>query len=108
MHNVTITDSIGIRVSSTFDYGSYFGQASSWTGSGLLNKPIGDFQIKNVNNWAGLNPNFASSGVTLRIHSAVIPEPQEYALIFALFALAFVVVRRHFQKKKRQVQATTL
>ena len=29
----------------------------------------------------------------------IIPEPEEYALVFALFAMDFVIVRRHFQKK---------
>ncbi len=105
MNNVNVADNIGIRVSSTFNYGSLTGQASSWTGSGLLPKPIGDFFIKNVGNWATLNPNFAGSGVTMRIHSAIIPEPEEYALLFGLFALGFVVVRRHLQKKQRQQQA---
>ena len=50
MNDVTAADNIGIRVSSTFNYGSYPGQSSSWTGSGLLEKPIGDFEIKNVGN----------------------------------------------------------
>ena len=109
MNNVTLADNISIRASSSsFNYGSYNGQASSWTGSGLMNKPIGDFQIKNVENWAGLNPNFAGSGVTLRIHSTLIPEPEEYALIFIPFALGSVILRRHFQKEKRQTPTTTL
>ena len=108
MNNVNVADNIGIRVSSGFNYGSYSGQASSWTGSGLLiNKPIGDFHIKNVGNWLTLNPNFAGSGVTMRIHSAIIPEPEEYALVFGLFALGFVLIRRHFQKKQRQQQTTS-
>ncbi len=50
MNDVTSADNIGIRVSSSFNYGSYPGQSSSWTGSGLLEKPIGDFEIKNVGN----------------------------------------------------------
>ena len=107
-NNQPAADQIGIRVSSSFNYGSYSGQASSWTGSGLLiNKPIGDFFIKNVGNWAGLNPNFAGSGVTLRIHSAIIPEPEEYALVFGLFALGFVFFHRHRQKKQRRQAAAT-
>ena len=73
----------------------------------LLNKLIGDFQIKNVNNWVGLNFNFAS-GVTLQIHSEIILEPEESTLIFGFFALAFVFFCRHFQKKQqRQSQTTT-
>ncbi len=108
MNDVTAADNIGIRVSSSFNYGSYSGQASSWTGSGLLiNKPVSDFVTGNVNNWTGLYPDFASGGVTLRFHSATIPEPEEYALVFGLFALGFVILRRHFQKmqKKQRRQA---
>ena len=106
MNDVTAADNIGIRVSSGFNYGSYVGQPSSWTGAGLLiNKPIGDFFIKNVGVWPTLNPNFAGSGVTLRFHSGIIPEPEEYALVFGLFALGFVLFRRHFQKKRRQAAA---
>ncbi len=102
MNDVTAADNIGIRVSSTFNYGSYSGQASSWVGSGLLEKPIGDFFIKNVGAWATLEPNFARDGVTLRIHSGIIPEPEEYALVFGLFALGFVFFHRRWQRKRRQ------
>ncbi len=107
MNDVNTADEIGIRVNSNFNYGLLNGQASSWTGSGLLiNKPIGDFFIKNVGIFVGLNPNFAGSGVTLRIHSQVIPEPEEYALVFGLFALGFVFFHRHRQKKQRRQAAT--
>ena len=105
-NNQNVADMIGIRVSSGFNYGSYSGQPSSWTGSGLLiNKPIGDFFIKNVGVWPTLNPNFAGSGVTLRIHSGIIPEPEEYALVFGLFALGFVFFHRRWQRKRRQQSA---
>ncbi len=108
-NNQPAADMIGIRVSSSFNYGSYSGQASSWTGAGLLiNKPIGDFLIKNVGAWATLEPNFAGSGVTMRIHSAVIPEPEEYALVFGLFALAFVFFHRRRMQKKQRRQAAAL
>ena len=107
MNDVTAADNIGIRVSSGFNYGAHSGQPSSWVGSGLLEKPIGDFFIKNVGAWAGLEPDFANSGVTLRIHSGIIPEPEEYALVFGLFALGFVILRRHFQKKRRQQAITS-
>ena len=36
-----------------------------------------------------------------------IPEPKEYALVFGLFALAFVFFHRQMQKKRRQQQSTT-
>ncbi len=108
MNDQNVADNIGIRVSSSFNYGLLSGQPSSWTGSGLLiNKPIGDFFIKNVGIFAGLRANFASGGVTMRIHSAVIPEPEEYALVFGLFALGFVILRRHFQRKQRRQRAAT-
>ncbi len=107
MNDQNVADNIGIRVSSGFNYGSYSGQASSWTGSGLLiNKPVSDFVTGNVNNWANLNPNFARDGVTLRIHSGIIPEPEEYALVFGLFALGFVFFHRRWQRKQRQQSAS--
>ncbi len=106
MNDANVVDEVGFRVNSNFNYGLLSGQPSSWTGSGLLiNKPIGDFFIKNAGNFDGLNPNFASSGVTLRIHSGIIPEPEEYALVFGLFALGFVFFHRW--QKKRQAQAAT-
>ena len=38
----------------------------------------------------------------VRFHrGTVIPEPEEYALVFGLFALGFVVVRRQLQKKRQ-------
>ena len=44
--------------------------------------------------------------VQLRFHrGTIIPEPEEYVLVFGLFALAFVFIRRMMQKK-RQSQAS--
>ena len=100
-------DDMGIRVSgSNLSYSS--GNSSAWVGSGILNKPIGDFFAGTFNNRSSgfiFGPRFAANSngsIQVRINSQVIPEPEEYALIFGLFALAFVVVRRHFQKKRRQ------
>ncbi len=45
--------------------------------------------------------------VGIVVHSAIIPEPEEYALVFGLFALGFVILRRHFQKKRQQASATS-
>ena len=104
MNDVSVADNIGIRVSSSHNYGLFVGQPSSWVGSGVLNKPIGDFFIKNVGTYVGTESNFAG-GVTMRIHSGIIPEPEEYALVFGLFALGFVIIRRHFQKKRQQAAA---
>ena len=44
--------------------------------------------------------------VRLVINSQIIPEPEEYALVFALFALNFVIIRHHWEKK--HCQSTTL
>ncbi len=112
-------DRIGIRVSGgAFIYQS--GDASAWSGAGLLNKPFSEFETGatdgtfTFNNWANLpisGPAFAQrtqGSVQLRFHrGTIIPEPEEYALVFGLFALGFVVVRRYWQRK-RQTQATPL
>ena len=96
-------DDLGIRVSgSALSYSS--GDASAWVGAGLVNKPIGDFFAGTYNSQG---PFFTSlSGMRVTINSQIIPEPEEYALIFGLFALGFVFFRRRFQKKRQQ-QATT-
>ena len=82
-----------------------------WFGSGVMDKPIGDFWSDGL----GLSPGFpfrsvynpenapyfaGSGGTTVRIHfyNRVIPEPEEYALVFGLFALGFVFFC-HFRKK---------
>ena len=95
------SDDLGIRASgSSLSYSS--GDTSAWVGAGLINKPIGDFFAGTYNS---VGPPFVSiSGMRVTINSQVIPEPEEYALVFSLFALGFVVLRRHWQKKKRQAQ----
>ena len=45
--------------------------------------------------------------VVIVVHSVIIPEPEEYALVFGLFALGFVILRRHWQKKQRQQASAT-
>ena len=108
MDDAATTDSMGIRTSSSFSYSS--GQTSAWVGSGILNKPIGDFFAGNYALHSSSRPEFAannSGSVQVRVNSQIIPEPEEYALIFGLFALAFVLCRRHFQKKQRQAQTAT-
>ena len=103
---------MGIRVSGTaLNYSS--GDTSSWVGAGILSKPIGDFFAGTFNNRSTSSspgPQFAAQSngsVRVTINSQVIPEPEEYALVFGLFALGFVLFRhRHqLQKKKRQAQA---
>ncbi len=111
-----ILDDLGIRTSSSLSYS--VGQSSAWVGAGIINKPIGDFfGGRTFNNLgAGSNPNWgpwfaaASDGsVRVVVNSQVIPEPEEYAFVFALFALAFVLFhrRRMMQKKRRQQTATS-
>ena len=106
-------DDIGIRVSgSALSYST--GNSSAWVGAGILSKPIGDFHTGTFNNpWNSLDnevsPNFAAASVgsvRVVVNSQIIPEPEEYALIFGLFALAFVILRRHLQKKQRQAAAS--
>ncbi len=75
---------------------------SRWIGSGILNKPIGDFFLQfHAHHTRALStevphPYFAGiSGVTYKIHRRVIPEPAEYALVFGLFALGFVIFMKY-------------
>ncbi len=94
-------DDFGIRISGGFNYGT---GASSWVGAGLINKPIGDFFTGTFNNRADA-PFFAANSVgsvRVIVNSQFIPEPEEYALVFGLFALAFIILHRHWQKKRRQ------
>ena len=35
------------------------------------------------------------------VYSHVIPEPEEYALVFGLFALAFVIIHRQFKRNRQ-------
>lgn len=44
-------------------------------------------------------PYFSNQSVRISINGQIIPEPAEYALVFGIFALAFVIFRRRFQKK---------
>ena len=103
-------DEMGIRTSISFSYSS--GASSAWVGAGLINKPIGDFSAGTHNNDGNGNfaANFAaqsSGSVRVVVNSQVIPEPEEYALMFALFALGFVVVRRRMMQRKQRQAATS-
>ncbi len=106
----SISDDMGIRVSgSALSYSS--GASSAWTGAGIINKPIGDFFAGTFNHGGGvtpLHPNFAANSagaIQITINSQIIPEPEEYALVFGLFALGFVIFRRYWPKKKRPTAA---
>ena len=96
-------DWLGPRVGggSNFTYGTNR-PAVNWGGAGLINRPIGDFRsrdpyIRNKGNIIGyFGDNALGNGLRIRVHSATVPEPEEYALVFGLFALGFVIVRRYF------------
>ena len=109
--NNTVEDTIGIRVSgSALSYST--GNSSAWVGSGIINKPIGDFFAgRTFNNDGSSNPWFAAASngsVRVIVNNQIIPEPEEYALIFGLFALGFVFFhRRHRQKKQRRQAAAS-
>ncbi len=118
LNNVANTgwDNIGPRVSgSNFQYGT--GQPNvNWIGAATMAKPIGHFHITTPGSFNGNRPgngvlkswtdHTQDNGLRIRVHGRVIPEPKEYALVFGLFALGFVLFRRHLQKKQRQTQAT--
>ncbi len=114
----TDRDELGIRVSgSAFRYD--LGGTSEWSGAGILAKPFSDFysgdtdgtafSFNNLGTGGTGGPRFAAGSdgsIVVRFHrGTVIPEPQEYALAFGLFALGFVIVRRHWQKKKQAAVA---
>ncbi len=96
-------DQVGPLVSggSNLTYGTNR-PAVNWVGAGLIDKPIGDFLSRNpyIRNKANALGYFGAStlgnGLRIRVHSSTVPEPEEYALIFGLFALAFVIFRRCF------------
>ena len=109
-------DAIGLRMPGTNSFSFNAGVASSWRGQGTLSYPIGDFTLPAGTNffyngfdgprWADDANSGVPSSSTFRVFvsgrpASFVPEPEEYALIFGLFALGFVVVRRYFQKKRR-------
>ena len=80
-----------------------------------MNKPLSHFPVTTpgsyignrqanaggiLGSWVGAGQN----NVRIRVH-AMIPEPEEYALVFALFALGFVFFHRHRQKKQQRQHA---
>ena len=103
MNNSSSGDELGIRVSGSNNLNYFSGASSAWTGAGLINKPIGDFHAGTLNNTALGTPRFGS--VRVIVNNQVIPEPEEYALVFALFALGFVFFHR-YRQKKRQASAS--
>ena len=110
-------DDIGPRVggSGAFGYSDNSNTPSSvsWSGAAVMAKPIGDFFLTTPGTYnGGRRGNLVLSGLfaqenklRIRVH-AMVPEPKEYALVFGLFALGFVIVRRHFQKKRQPAAAS--
>ena len=99
-------DDLGIRVSGSAALSYISGASFSWVGSGIINKPIGDF-FTGTFRAAASSPVFTANSegsIQVVINSQVIPEPEEYALVFGLFALGFVFFHR-WQKKKHQASA---
>ncbi len=110
-------DAIGLRMPGTNSFSYMLNVASSWRGQGTLPYPIGDFTIPTGTNffyngfdgprWA----DDANSGIpaqsTFRVFvsgrpGSFVPEPEQYALVFGLFALGFVFFHRRIMQKKRQ------
>ena len=123
LRNDATFDAVGIRVAgSALSYSA--SDAVSWSGQGTLPYPIGDFTVTAVAEYfySTFGPYFAaagtqgtptSGGLRLVVSStprALVPEPKEYALVFGLLALGFVLFRhqrRHYQKKRCQQAATS-
>ena len=100
---------LGIRVSDTTGADLVYNSGASmrWFGAGTINKPIGDFRAGSYRSQANsIGSFFPDQGALVRVHSQVIPEPEEYALVFGLFALGFVFFHR-WQRKRRQQAATS-
>ena len=107
--NDAAQDEIGIRGTVGGNLAYTNGQTIRWFGSGILDKPISDFKpVGTGARYGFLNdlgaPYFAQrnnqGSFSISVNSHIIPEPEGYALVFGLFALAFVIVRRRFQKKE--------
>ena len=98
-----VDDWVGPRVSggSNLTYGTNR-PAVNWVGAGLIDKSISDFlsrdpYIRNKANALGyFGASALGNGLRIRVHSSTVPEPEEYALVFGLFALGFVIFRRRF------------
>ena len=116
-------DYVGIRVAGSSALSYSASDNVSWSGQGTMSYPIGDFTLTPSGEYFytyNVGPNFvaagtlgtpSSGGLRLVVSSTprtLVPEPEEYALIFGLFALGFVLFRRHFQKKQRQPASPTL
>ncbi len=109
-------DEIGIRITPpNLVYTN--GQRTRWFGSGILNKPIGDF-LSSSDRLVLDNPIFSSgyavwrddgdglpipyfhtSDSIIQVHSRAIPEPEAYMMIAGFAALLYVVIRNAYDKR---------
>ena len=123
LQNNASSDTLGFRVAGTTSLGYTNGVSLSWSGQGTLPHPVSDFTLTAANQYFyGVLP-FVKGYVNGNLNTptsfdlrvivssaprALIPEPEEYALVFSLFALGFVLFRhqRRQMQKKRQAQAT--
>ncbi len=116
--NNTGWDDIGPRVAGTSDLNYGTGpKGVNWIGAATMAKPIGHFHITTPGSYNGNRPgngvlrswtsHLQNQGLRIRVHGAVIPEPEEYALVFGLFALGFVFFHRRKMQHKRRQQAAT-
>lgn len=106
--NAVVTrDGLGICVTGTaLSYST--GASASWSGAGVINKPIGGFHTGTFNSFGFAHLWFAGSNkAQIVVSSQIIPEPEKYALLFGLFALASVFFHRWRMQKKRRQQSTT-
>ncbi len=115
MNDTANHDEIGIRINPpnlVYSSNSVF----QLIGAGIMDKPISDFGISPLSGardytyaggqpvWTkryGLTPEapyFSSGSANIGVSRSFIPEPEQYALVFGLFALGFVFFR-HFRKK---------
>ena len=110
MNDTANLDEIGIRGSVGGNLAYTNGQTIRWFGSGILNKPISDF---NTTSYGGNfyssqdianRPFFVEIGSQIRLshNRVVIPEPAGCAIVFGVFALLFVFVYRYLQKRGEQ------
>ena len=105
MNDTANLDEIGIRGSGGGNLVYATNDTFRWFGSGIMDKPISDFNTTSYGGNFGSSqdisnrPFFVEVGSQIRLsHNRVIPETEEYALVFGLFALAFVIIHRRLQK----------
>ena len=105
--------SFGTSTSSDLLYSS--GDFSSWSGASVFinasiqNFKAGDYYLRHKTQALARyivahqkHGNNQNQNFHIRIHGAILPEPEEYALAFGLVALGFVFFHRYFHKKRKR------